>query len=117
MNNNDNDKDLSNMSDEDRDDILRSYHQAIQEEFSSTAATVNQDNVDDLEVNIRHFFRKNVNAAAAQVASLAAHSTSDAVRFSASKYIIQEAFGRAPGEADPVTNMLDRLRTANDRLS
>jgi recombinational DNA repair protein (RecF pathway) len=62
---------------------------------------------------MREFFQNNVSMASAQIASLAAYSTSDAVRLNASKYIVEAAFRAAEMENDPIAKLFDELK-AND---
>jgi hypothetical protein len=90
---------------------LEKYRQAYKQEFELKAQLAN--NPAEIEATMREFFQNNVTMASAQIAHLAAYSTSDAVRLNASKYIVEAAFRAAELQNDPLSKLFDELK-AND---
>lgn len=90
-------------------DKLHRYSLAMQQEFEIK----NSKDPENVEANVKDFFRKNVNAALAQVVWLANYSTADSVRLNASKYVIEKACLESKDAGDPIKDLLKAL-TKND---
>lgn len=90
---------------------LAEYQRAYQQEYESGITETTSD--DDVKSITQDFFRRNVPIAAAQIVWLASNSSSDSVRGSMSKYVIQMAFDEEKDSGDPIKNLLREL-SGND---
>lgn len=87
---------------------LQDYQAALQQEF---AESNREDQTGEHVVgNTLEYFQKNVPLACAQIVYLAQHSTSDATKLSAAKYVIDRVFkGFVDSPEDPVKQILKSL--------
>jgi hypothetical protein len=86
-------------------DMLNGYAQAFREEFEEKTKKAPENVIEYTQ----DFFKKNINAAAAQIVWLTTNSTSDAIRLAASKYVIEQASKDAKADGDPIKQMLKQL--------
>lgn len=87
---------------------MAEYRKSIEEEYERAEAKARS--VDESVNNAVEYFRKNTQAACAQVVFLMEHSSSDGVRLNASKYVIDRSFrGNTDAPGDPIANILKDL--------
>lgn len=85
---------------------LQAYQQAIKEEYEEK----NKDSdVEQIAENTRAYFRGNVSLCAFQIVQLAQFSTSDGVRASCAKYVVDHVLEDVNAEGDPVKALLKEL--------
>lgn len=87
---------------------MAEYRKSIEQEYA--LAEEKAQNVDESVKNAVEYFRKNTQAACAQVVFLMEHSSSDGVRLNASKYVIDRSFrGNSDSPGDPIADILKDL--------
>lgn len=87
---------------------LQAYARAVRTEFetSEQAKEAGNENAEQFSID---FAKENLANNLAQVQWLAQNSTTDNVRLSAAKYMIQLAREDAANEGDPIKNLLNEL--------
>ena len=89
---------------------LQAYHKAYEEEFKqATEAAEKISDSKKVEELTTDYFRGHAPEAAAHIVWLAFNSTSDAVRSTNCRYIIERAFKEERESGDPIKDMLERL--------
>jgi ferritin-like protein len=83
-------------------DELHVYREALEQEYK-TKVESSPDNVEKLT---HEFFKANAAAAAAQIVYLSQNASSDSVRGSMSKYIVEAAKDEASKNGDPIRDLL-----------
>lgn len=100
---------MSDMSEEDRETLnneLQKYQKALESEFE----TKQKEQPEHVVENTLEYFQGHVPNACAQIIFMMQHSTSDATRLAASKYVIDRVFkGMVDSPEDPVKEILKKL--------
>lgn len=101
--------DKGELTPESLNDKLNQYHEAFRQEFEDKTKK-SPDNVDEYTTD---FFKKNIHAAAAQVAWLAHNAESESVRLRASQFVIERALTDGRSDGDPIKELLKKLTKNN----
>jgi hypothetical protein len=101
--------DAGELTQENLQEMLNGYANALQQEFEANVAK----SPDDVEVYTRDFFKKNVHSAAAQIVYLSNNAFSESVRLKAASLVITEALKDSRADGDPIRDLLKEL-AAND---
>lgn len=91
---------------------LRSYHDAMRSEFEIAEKAKDEAGA---QKAVNEFLREHVPVALANIVYLMQHSTSDSVRLSASKTVINEVLKGELGAGDPVEELINSLKAGKSK--
>lgn len=95
------------FTEEDLKAELNRYAKALEEEYE-TNVVAEPENIAEYTTN---FFKGNAHSAAAQIVYLAINADSESVRLNAAKFVVQIAREKEEADADPIGNLIAKLKT------